>query len=102
MLPILRRAAKRAKAGAIACLTLPRKRGRGSAPPLPKHLCFARTDDLNSRMRSSSHLDWRDVDPAAFAPASQGALRQLHALGAFQQRVFVWRVFADVADEHFP
>src|SRR5258708_39224612 len=50
----------------------------------------------------SSHLDRGDVDPAPFAPALQRAFRKLHALGAFQQRIFLWSVFADVANEPFP
>src|SRR5260221_11330815 len=50
----------------------------------------------------SSHPDWRDVDPALLAPARERAFGQLHALGAFQQRVFIRRVLADVANEHFP
>src|ERR1700728_3428581 len=51
---------------------------------------------------SPSHLYRSDVDPAPFAPALQGAFGQLHALGAFKQRVFVGRVLADMANEHFP
>src|ERR1700704_3484848 len=51
---------------------------------------------------TSSQLDRSDFDPALFAPALQRAFRELHTLGAFQQRVLVGRIFADVADEHFP
>src|SRR6185295_3532530 len=47
-------------------------------------------------------LDRGDVDPAPLAPALQRAFGELHALGAFQQRVFIGRVLADVTDEHFP
>src|SRR6516225_4698159 len=50
----------------------------------------------------SSQLDRRHVDPAALAPALQRAFGKLHALGAFQQRVFVGRAFADVANEQLP
>src|ERR1700710_654561 len=50
----------------------------------------------------SSHLYRGDVDPAALAPALQRAFGELHALGAFQQRILVRRVVADVANEHFP
>src|SRR3984957_17109017 len=50
----------------------------------------------------SSHPDRSDVDPAPLAPAFQRAFGQLHALGAFQQRILIRRVLADVADEHFP
>src|SRR6202163_137796 len=50
----------------------------------------------------SSHLDRGNVDPAPFAPALQRAFGELHALGAFQQRIFIRRVLADMTDEHFP
>src|SRR3982075_3087888 len=50
----------------------------------------------------SSQLDRSNVDPAPFAPALQRAFRQLHALGALEQRVLVRRVLADMANEHFP
>src|SRR4051812_9727515 len=49
-----------------------------------------------------SHLDWGYVDPATLAPALQRAFCKLHALGAFQQRVSVGRILADMSDEHFP
>src|SRR5437588_13069211 len=50
----------------------------------------------------ASHLDRGDVDPAPLAPALQRAFGELNALGAFQQRIFIRRVFADVADERLP
>src|ERR1700722_4817564 len=53
-------------------------------------------------MVGPSHLDRSDVDPAPFAPALQRAFRKLHALGAFEQRILVGRILADVANEHFP
>src|SRR6202051_5380426 len=53
-------------------------------------------------MALSSHLDRRNVDPAPFAPALQRAFGELHALGAFQQRILIRRVLADVANEHLP
>src|SRR3954454_8038497 len=66
---------------------------------------FIDSDEIGSTglfMALSSHLDRRDVDPAPLLPALQRAFRKLHALGAFQQRIFVRRVLADVPDEHLP
>src|SRR5947209_13577524 len=66
---------------------------------------FIDSDEIGSTglfMALSSHLDRSDVDPAPLLPALQRAFRELHALGAFQQRVFVRRFLADVADEHLP
>src|SRR4051794_6080755 len=66
---------------------------------------FSDSDEIGSTglfMAFSSHLDRSDIDPAPLLPALQRALRELHALGAFQQRVFIRRVLAEVADEHFP
>src|SRR6266702_8279907 len=50
----------------------------------------------------TSQLNRGDVDPAPLLPALQRAFGKLHALGAFEQLVFIRRVFADVADEHLP
>src|SRR4051812_3224747 len=66
---------------------------------------FIDSDEIGSTglfMALSSHLDRGDVDPAPLLPALQRAFGELHALGAFQQRVLVWRILADVADEHLP
>src|SRR5579872_5408471 len=49
-----------------------------------------------------SKLDRRNIDPALLAPALQRAFGELYALGAFEQRELVRRVFADVTDEHLP
>src|SRR4029079_1901634 len=57
--------------------------------------------DLSMRFIAIS-LQRRDVDPAPFFPALGRALHQLQPFRAFAQRVFVWRVFGDVADEHLP
>src|SRR5919201_262682 len=53
-------------------------------------------------IETSSYPDGGDVDPAPLLPALQRAFGELHALGAFEQRELVGRVFADVADEHRP
>src|SRR5262245_41790786 len=53
-------------------------------------------------MRISSDLQRGHVDPAPLLEALVGALDELHALGALDQRVLERGVLDDVADEHLP
>src|SRR5580700_2330806 len=64
------------------------------------------SDDVGSTglfmATTSSKLDRRDIDPASLAPALRRAFGKLHALCAFEQRVLIRRILADVTDEHLP
>src|SRR5215472_14428204 len=50
----------------------------------------------------TSHLQRRDVDPAALLPALESGLGELHALGAFGERPFERRALVEMADEDLP
>src|SRR5215208_5900103 len=54
------------------------------------------------RPAAVSQRQLRQVDPAAFLPARERRLDQLHALGAFLERPLVRRVLDHVADERLP
>src|SRR5262245_3711906 len=66
--------------------------------PHPSRRAFGAPQDEGG----ASHLQLRNIDPAALLPAPEPGLGELHALGAFDERPFERRALVEMADEDLP